>query len=223
MWWASKGALESHLLHVLECLILNFFAFYINHHKFSPPPKNSLVCHINYQCLSSLDLLFRRERAFVFPVKMMEKQKGDGKLEVWRQMCAWVNTNDSALVFWTVNGQSAALLVLQMSKVKATLLLKQLTHTFSAMLELGALTWSIKYLLLWCNAQSSALAKPGSIRYPLSRRLPPSPPCSLIPFYLRALPMALALSHYSQPPHDIPIISLQGIPNPHGMQAVFLG
>lgn len=145
----------------------------------------------------------------------------DGKTKRRRQIRS-AQTKESVLE-WIQMKQSVDLLVLQMSKVKAALLLKQLTHTFSAMLKLGALTWSIKYFLLWCNAQRSVLAKPGSIRYPLFRRLPLSSPCSLIPFYLRALPLARALSHYSQPPHDIPIISLQGIPNPHGMQAVFLG
>lgn len=50
-----------------------------------------------------------------------------------------------------------------------------------------------------------------------SPSLPQSPPPP------KALPRALAVSHYSQPLHDIPIISLQGIPNPCGTQAVFLG
>lgn len=57
---------------------------------------------------------------------------------------------------------------------------------------------------------------------------PSHPHCFQVPpfsnlLHLWALPPALALSHYSQPLHDIPIISLQGIPNPCGVPAVFLG
>lgn len=43
------------------------------------------------------------------------------------------------------------------------------------------------------------------------------------PSFPQSPPPAPALSHYSQPLHDIPIISLQSIPNPCGMRAVFLG
>lgn len=125
-WWASTGVLESHLLHVLECLTLNFFAFYINHPQIFSTHTNSLVCHINYQCISSPDLLFKRELMFAFPVEMMEKQKRcrqirsekDNhllevvKCQVRRERAmscqTSVNTDHSALVFWTGNGQSCS-------------------------------------------------------------------------------------------------------------------
>lgn len=54
----------------------------------------------------------------------------------------------SALVFRAVNGQSVALLGLQTSKVKAAFMERGLTRVFSAMLELGSLTRSIKHFLL---------------------------------------------------------------------------
>lgn len=77
-----RGGLESNLLHVLECLTLQLFSYLYKSPTNLSTHTNSVACIINYQRLSSLDFLFRREPTFALPVEMMGEQKGDSKLEV---------------------------------------------------------------------------------------------------------------------------------------------
>lgn len=77
-----KEGLESHLLHVLECLTLQLLSYLYKSPTNLSTHTNSVACIINYQRLSSLHFLFRREPTFALPVEMTGEQNGDSKLEV---------------------------------------------------------------------------------------------------------------------------------------------
>lgn len=80
---ASKGTLKSHLLHVLECLTLNFLAFYSYvTHTLSPPTPTAwhatLITNVFQTFISS-----SWEKLHLFSSSRWQgKQRGEDKLEV---------------------------------------------------------------------------------------------------------------------------------------------